>query len=77
MPHSQALQLVRELTGGNSVDVVSFGTEAGLFQKAGISTVVCGPGSIEQAHKPDEFVALDQLQLCLDMLARLGRKLTA
>ena len=76
VPHSEALRLVRELTGGNSVDVVSFGTEAGLFQKAGIPTVVCGPGSIEQAHKPDEFVALDQLQLCLDMLDRLGRKLS-
>ena len=37
-------------------DVVSFGTEAGLFQKAGVSAVICGPGSIEQAHKPDEYV---------------------
>jgi len=77
LPDSEALALVRELTGGNSADVVSFGTEAGLFQTAGISTVVCGPGSIEQAHKPDEFVALEQLQLCLDMLGRLERKLSA
>ena len=77
LPDSQALALVRELTGGNTADVVSFGTEAGLFQTAGISTVVCGPGSIEQAHKPDEFVSLEQLGLCLDMLERLRDRLAA
>jgi len=73
---SQAYRIVSELTGRNTADVVSFGTEAGLFQNAGISTVVCGPGSIEQAHKPDEFVALDQLQACLDMQEKLLVKLT-
>jgi acetylornithine deacetylase len=50
---------------------VAFGTEAGLFQQSSIPTVVCGPGSIEQAHKPDEFVTLDQLAQCRDMLRRL------
>jgi acetylornithine deacetylase len=75
MPSSEALDLVQELTGGNSRDVVSFGTEAGLFQKHGIATVVCGPGSIMQAHKPDEFVALDQLEQCLAMIERLVAKL--
>ena len=66
---------MQELTGANTTDVVSFGTEAGFFQRAGVSTVVCGPGSIAQAHKPDEFIALDQLQSCLELIERLGRKL--
>jgi acetylornithine deacetylase len=43
---------------------VAFGTEAGLFKNSGIPTVVCGPGSIEQAHQPDEFVSLEQLARC-------------
>ncbi|MDB0029786.1 acetylornithine deacetylase, partial [bacterium] len=46
----------------------SFGTEAGLFQEIGISTVVCGPGSIDQAHKIDEFIVLDELKKCLNLL---------
>jgi acetylornithine deacetylase len=73
----EALEIVRELTGSTETDVVSFGTEAGLFQKAGISTVVCGPGSIAQAHKPDEFVSLEQLEACIEMLQKLVGKLTA
>ena len=71
MPHSEAVRVVTELTGGNAIGVVPFGTEAGLFQRAGIPAVVCGPGSIDQAHKPDEFVALDQLSACLAMIERL------
>ena len=73
---SDAVNLVCNLTGDNSRDVVSFGTEAGLFQKIGISTVVCGPGSIEQAHKIDEYVSFDQLKLCLKMLIDLKEKIT-
>ena len=69
--NSEALNLIRNLTGDNSTDVVSFGTEAGLFQDIGISTVVCGPGSIEQAHKIDEYVSKDQLKLCLRTLINL------
>ena len=57
--------------------VVSFGTEAGLFQKAGIATVVCGPGSIRQAHKADEYVATSQLNACLVMFDRLIEQLTS
>jgi len=75
MPDSEAVTLVQELTGGNSVELVPFGTEAGLFQDLGISTVVCGPGHIAQAHKPDEFVELAQLDACLAMLMRLLPKL--
>jgi len=65
---SDACELVSNLTGDNSRQVVSFGTEAGLFQEIGISTVVCGPGSIEQAHKIDEYIVLDELKKCLNLL---------
>ena len=65
---SDACELVSSLTGDNSREVVSFGTEAGLFQEIGISTVVCGPGSIEQAHKVDEYIVLDELKKCLKLL---------
>jgi len=68
---SEAINLICNLTGDNSRDVVSFGTEAGLFQEIGISTVVCGPGSIEQAHKIDEYVSFEQLKKCLKMLVDL------
>lgn len=74
---NEARRLVSELTGANTADVVAFSTEAGLFQALGMSAVVCGPGSIAQAHKPDEFVSLDQLRSCLDMLSKLGPKLVA
>jgi acetylornithine deacetylase len=47
---------------------VSFGTEAGLFQEIGISTVVCGPGSIEQAHKVNEYVSVEQIKKCLGFI---------
>ncbi|PWE31185.1 acetylornithine deacetylase [Maritimibacter sp. 55A14] len=70
-----ARALVAELTGNNGAEVVPFGTEAGLFQEMGMSAVLCGPGSIEQAHKPDEYVAISQLEICLDMLKALGERL--
>ncbi len=57
-------QLARRLSGEQRVTQVAFGTEAGLFRNAGISTVVCGPGSIQQAHQPDEYVSLEQLARC-------------
>tara|TARA_B100000965_G_scaffold394894_1_gene407695 strand:+ start:45 stop:1223 length:1179 start_codon:yes stop_codon:yes gene_type:complete len=62
---SEACEFVSSITGDNSREVVSFGTEAGLFQEIGISTVVCGPGSIEQAHKIDEFIELNEIKKCL------------
>ncbi len=73
---SEARAIVSELTGATEADVAAFGTEAGLFQAAGMSAVICGPGSIQQAHKPDEFIELDQLQACLDMLERLKTKIS-
>ena len=77
IPDSLAVALVAELTGSNGTDLVSFGTEAGLFQEIGISTVVCGPGSIEQAHKPDEYIELEQLRRAENMLIGLQRQLCA
>jgi acetylornithine deacetylase len=70
---SEACEFISNLTGDNSREVVSFGTEAGLFQEIGISTVVCGPGSIEQAHKVDEFITLDQIKKCLILLDDIGK----
>ena len=77
MDENEARDLVTGLVGANGADVVPFGTEAGLFQEMGMSVAVCGPGSIDQAHKPDEYLSLDQLSGCLTMLEGLGRKLTA
>ena len=74
MEKSEACEFISSLTGDNSREVVSFGTEAGLFQEIGISTVVCGPGSIEQAHKIDEFVTLDQIKKCLVLLEGIKNK---
>lgn len=68
-------QLVRALTADQDKRKVAYGTEAGLFHNAGIPTVVCGPGSIEQAHKPNEFVELAQLDACERFLRKLGRSL--
>lgn len=68
-------QLVRALTQDRSTRKVAYGTEAGLFQGIGIPTVVCGPGSIEQAHKPDEFVEAEQLQQCEKFLRQLAATL--
>lgn len=67
-----ARELLVELTGANSVELVAFGTEAGIFQKLGTDVVVCGPGSIAQAHKADEFVSLQQMSQCLTLLDQLG-----
>ena len=68
---SPAEALARALTGDNAAGKASFGTEAGLFQLAGIPAVVCGPGSVDQAHKPNEFIDRDQIEACTAMLRRL------
>ena len=72
---SEAANLVCNLTGDNAKETMSFGTEAGLFQNSGISTVICGPGSIEQAHTVDEYITFDQLKKCLKMLISLQEKM--
>ncbi|MEM9473351.1 MAG: acetylornithine deacetylase [Pseudomonadota bacterium] len=76
-PDGEAKSLAMRLTGSNRTGVVSYGTEAGHFQAAGMSTVICGPGSIDQAHKPDEFIAASQLVACDRFLDRLGADLSA
>ena len=70
-PDSEAARLLAMLSGSDEFGTVAFGTEGGLFEQAGIPTVVCGPGSMDQGHKPDEFVSLVQLQGCDAMLGRL------
>lgn len=70
-PESPAVKLACAVTGSNRTHAVSYGTEAGLFQQAGIPAVICGPGSIIQAHKADEFIALQQLDQCGAFLERL------
>ena len=72
--NSEACEFVSSITGDNSREVVSFGTEAGLFQEIGISTVVCGPGSIEQAHKIDEYIELNEIKKCLNFLEGVKNK---
>jgi acetylornithine deacetylase len=56
-----AERLIRRITGDNGTHVAAYGTEAGLFQAAGWSTVVCGPGDIAQAHQPDEYIEISEL----------------
>jgi acetylornithine deacetylase len=72
---SVAEMLALHCAQANSTHTVSFCTEAGHFQSIGIPTVVCGPGSIEQAHKPDEFIAIEQLRKCEHFLGRLVHRL--
>jgi len=68
---SDIVTFVKRLSGSNNVEKVSFATEAGIFQNAGVPTVVCGPGSIEQAHRPNEFVAVEQLRKCESFFDRM------
>jgi acetylornithine deacetylase len=69
---AEITQLARAAAGDNApAGKVAFGCEAGLFEQAGIPTIVCGPGDIDQAHKPNEFVALEQVALCEAFLRRL------
>jgi len=77
-PDAEVVELAGALTGNRKPIKVGYGSEAGLFSgRLGIPTVVCGPGSIDQAHKPDEFVALEQLQACDAMMDALITRLRA
>jgi acetylornithine deacetylase len=78
LPPDHALAtLVKQLAGSNSAGKVSYGTEGGLYQEAGIPTIVCGPGAIAQAHQPDEWIAQDQLDACDAFIRRLADRLAA
>lgn len=74
---SDAETLVMALAETNRTHAVSYATEAGLFQEADIPTVICGPGNIAQAHKPDEFIALEQVQACEAFMRRLLNRVCA
>ncbi len=76
-PDSPAVALARELSGANAVETVAYGTEAGHFASAGIPAVICGPGSIEQAHRPDEFCALSELEALRSLSAQVIAKAAA
>ncbi|MDE2290214.1 MAG: acetylornithine deacetylase [Burkholderiales bacterium] len=69
-------QLVRALTADTDKRKVAYGTEAGQFQQAGVPAVVCGPGDIQQAHKPNEFVALEQIEACEGFLRKVIRSMS-
>ena len=73
---SPAETLVMALVGTNETGAVSYGTEAGAFQRAEIPTVVCGPGNIEQAHKPNEFIELSQVEACIGFMDKLADRLS-
>ncbi|MGG4605017.1 acetylornithine deacetylase [Paenalcaligenes sp. Me131] len=74
-PDSTAAQLLALISGSDDFGTVAFGTEGGLFEQAGIPTVVCGPGSMDQGHKPDEFIHVQQLAACDAMLVKLANHL--
>ena len=69
--------LVRQMTGDNAAHVVSYGTEAGQFQQAGYSAVICGPGDIAQAHQPDEFITVAQFEAAHRFMRDLVDRLAA
>ncbi len=69
-------KLVSALTNETAIRKVSYATEAGLFQQAGAATVICGPGSISQAHRPNEFVLLDQLAQCEQFLRLVTKEIS-
>lgn len=68
------VKLVRKITEDEAVRKAAYATEAGLFQRADIPSILCGPGSIEQAHRPNEFIAIDQLDKCEAFLLRLVKE---
>ncbi|MEZ5939309.1 MAG: acetylornithine deacetylase [Hyphomonadaceae bacterium] len=76
VPDSPAERLLRDLTGDNSLRTAAYATEAGQFQKRGVPAVVCGPGSIEQAHQPDEFVAVSELEKGVEIFGRFLSRMT-
>jgi acetylornithine deacetylase len=75
-PNSAAETLALRLTRSNEVGAVAFATEAGRFQVAGAPTIICGPGSIDQAHKPDEYIAVEQIEACVAFMTRLAEELS-
>ena len=75
--NNPAADLAKSITGRNATDVVAYAAEAGQFQEAGFSTVICGPGSIDQAHQANEFITMEQVQLGTDFMRRLIARMAA
>ncbi|TCN20631.1 acetylornithine deacetylase [Sinorhizobium americanum] len=69
--------LLRDLTGQEPLPAVSYGTEAGLYQAAGIDAIICGPGDIARAHKANEYIESGELAACRTMIEALGQRLRA
>jgi acetylornithine deacetylase len=74
-PDHELVALTRQLTGSNSTGKVSYGTEGGFYQAAGIPTIICGPGHIAQAHQPDEWIAESELAACDAFIRKLADRL--
>lgn len=70
-PQSDFARWLAQWCSDEEFTTVAFGTEGGLFDEAGVATLICGPGSMEQGHKPDEYVSVDQLERCMKMLTNL------
>jgi acetylornithine deacetylase len=71
-PRGEAERIALRLAAQDACGSVPFASEAGLFQRAGIPAFVCGPGSILQAHQPDEFIALEQIDACIRFMHRVA-----
>ncbi|NHK29265.1 acetylornithine deacetylase [Parvularcula flava] len=76
-PDNPAADLVKAISGHNHTEVVPYAAEAGQFQQAGLSTVICGPGSIDQAHQANEFISLDQMRAGTDFMRRLVARMAS
>lgn len=74
-PETEVVALVQALSGHRGFEKVSYGTDGSQFRRAGIPTVICGPGSIAQAHKPNEYIEIEQIRHCVAFLRRLGDRL--
>jgi acetylornithine deacetylase len=72
-PSSPLAALLKDLTGSEPLAAVSYGTEAGLYQRAGVDAIICGPGDIARAHKPNEFILTSELAACHSLIDALGR----
>ncbi|MGT2467668.1 M20/M25/M40 family metallo-hydrolase (plasmid) [Mesorhizobium atlanticum] len=74
---SELATVLTELTGQEPLTAVSYGTEAGLYQQAGIDAIICGPGDISRAHRPNEYIEIEELAACRKMIEDLGARLGA
>lgn len=74
--HLEVVDLIKKISGNSTLGTVSYAAEAGQFSEEGFQTVICGPGDIAQAHRANEFIAIEQLEQCLKMLEKLASELS-